>query len=106
MSMVPQCRTVTVHTFRGDRTSAFKQRIFGALDDERNQRLSERRAQEVFAYLVQQKIPPASMDVAAFGETRPIAPNDTPPGRQQNRRVELVVSGESIGTPPPSDPPQ
>jgi len=75
-------------------------------DDERNQRLSERRAQEVFAYLVQQKIPPASMDVAAFGETRPIAPNDTPPGRQQNRRVELVVSGESIGTPPPSDPPQ
>ena len=75
-------------------------------DDERNQSLSERRAQEVFAYLVQQRIPPSSMDVAAFGETRPIAPNDTPPGRQQNRRVELVVSGESIGTPPPSDPPQ
>ena len=75
-------------------------------DDERNQRLSERRAQEVFAYLVQQKIPQASMDVAAFGETRPIAPNDTPAGRQQNRRVEVVVSGESIGTPPPSDPPQ
>jgi outer membrane protein OmpA-like peptidoglycan-associated protein len=75
-------------------------------DDERNQRLSERRAQEVFEYIVQQKIPPSSMDVAAFGETRPIAPNDTPAGRQQNRRVELVVSGESIGTPPPSDPPQ
>ena len=75
-------------------------------DDERNQRLSERRAQEVFAYLVQQKIPQASMDVAAFGETRPIAPNDTPAGRQQNRRVEVVVSGESIGTPPLSDPPQ
>jgi outer membrane protein OmpA-like peptidoglycan-associated protein len=75
-------------------------------DDERNQRLSERRAREVFAYLVQQKIPPASLDVAAFGETRPVAANDTPPGRQQNRRVELVVSGESIGTPPPSYSPQ
>jgi hypothetical protein len=34
----PQCRTVTVHTFRGDRTSAFKQYIFGALDDQRNGR--------------------------------------------------------------------
>jgi hypothetical protein len=36
MSMgAPQCRTVTVHTFRGDRTSAFKQYLFGALDDMR-----------------------------------------------------------------------
>jgi len=34
----PQCRTVTVHTFRGDRTSAFKQYVFGALDDQRNER--------------------------------------------------------------------
>jgi outer membrane protein OmpA-like peptidoglycan-associated protein len=75
-------------------------------DDEQNQRLSERRAQEVFAYLVQQKIPPDSMDVAAFGETRPIAPNDTVEGRQQNRRVELVVSGESIGVSQTSTSPQ
>jgi len=75
-------------------------------DDERNQRLSERRAQEVFAYLVQQKIPPDSMDVVAFGEARPIAPNHTVAGRQQNRRVEVVVSGESIGAPSTSDSPQ
>jgi flagellar motor protein MotB len=36
-------------------------------------------------------------NTAGFGETRPVASNDTPTGRQQNRRVELVVSGESIG---------
>jgi outer membrane protein OmpA-like peptidoglycan-associated protein len=65
--------------------------------DALNQRLSEQRAHEVFAYLLQQKIPPHAMDVAAFGETRPIASNDAAEGRQQNRRVELVVSGESIG---------
>jgi outer membrane protein OmpA-like peptidoglycan-associated protein len=75
-------------------------------DDVRNQRLSERRAQEVFAYLVQQKIPPDSMNVSAFGETRPIASNDTAEGRQQNRRVELVVSGESIGVSGSQDSPQ
>ena len=32
-----------------------------------------------------------------FGKTRPVASNDTPEGRQQNRRVELVISGEAIG---------
>jgi outer membrane protein OmpA-like peptidoglycan-associated protein len=64
---------------------------------EENQRLSERRAAAVLAYLVQQKIPLTAVDTAGFGETRPIASNATPAGRQQNRRVELVVSGASIG---------
>jgi outer membrane protein OmpA-like peptidoglycan-associated protein len=64
---------------------------------EQNQRLSERRAGSVLAYLVQQKIPVGDIDTAGFGETRPVASNDTPAGRQQNRRVELVVSGASIG---------
>jgi outer membrane protein OmpA-like peptidoglycan-associated protein len=68
----------------------------GSADE--NQRLSERRASAVLAYLVQQKIPLTAVDTKGFGETRPIASNDTPAGRQQNRRVELVVSGESIGT--------
>jgi outer membrane protein OmpA-like peptidoglycan-associated protein len=62
-----------------------------------NQRLSERRAESVLAYLVQQKIPLTAVDTAGFGEARPIAPNTTAEGRQENRRVELVVTGESIG---------
>jgi outer membrane protein OmpA-like peptidoglycan-associated protein len=66
-------------------------------NDDYNQRLSERRADSVRSYLVQQKIPPTEVDAVGFGETRPVASNDTAAGRQQNRRVELVVSGESIG---------
>jgi outer membrane protein OmpA-like peptidoglycan-associated protein len=65
--------------------------------DDYNQRLSERRAESVRSYLVEQKIPPAAVDAEGFGESRPVASNDTASGRQQNRRVELVVSGESIG---------
>jgi len=63
-----------------------------------NQRLSENRAISVRAYLVEQGIAPNSIGTAGFGETAPVASNDTPTGRQQNRRVELIVSGESIGT--------
>jgi len=62
-----------------------------------NQRLSERRAESVRTYLVQQKIPPASVGAEGLGEGQPVASNATAAGRQQNRRVELVVSGESIG---------
>jgi len=62
-----------------------------------NQRLSERRAEAVREYLVQQRIPPTAVAAVGYGESRPVASNATPAGRQQNRRVELVVSGESIG---------
>jgi len=63
-----------------------------------NQELSENRAEGVRNYLTQQGVPAASTTAAGFGKTRPIASNDTSEGRQQNRRVELVVSGEVIGT--------
>lgn len=63
---------------------------------EENQRLSERRAASVHTYLVQQNIPLTAVDTAGFGETRPVASNETPEGRQQNRRIELIVSGEAI----------
>jgi outer membrane protein OmpA-like peptidoglycan-associated protein len=65
--------------------------------DNYNQGLSERRAESVRSYLLQQRIPPAAVDAEGFGESRPVATNNTPAGRQQNRRVELVVTGESIG---------
>ena len=63
-----------------------------------NQQLSEQRAGSVRDYLTQQGVPAASTTATGFGKTRPIASNDTSEGRQQNRRVELIVSGEVIGT--------
>jgi outer membrane protein OmpA-like peptidoglycan-associated protein len=63
-----------------------------------NQQLSEQRAEGVRSYLTHQGIPEASTTARGFGKSRPIASNDTTDGRQQNRRVELVVSGEVIGT--------
>jgi outer membrane protein OmpA-like peptidoglycan-associated protein len=63
-----------------------------------NQELSEQRADGVRSYLTQQGVPEASTTATGFGKTRPIASNDTSEGRQQNRRVELIVSGEVIGT--------
>jgi len=69
--------------------------------DEYNQSLSERRADSVRDYFVQQGIPAASIEARGFGKTSPIASNDTPEGRQQNRRVELVLSGDAIGNTTP-----
>jgi len=66
--------------------------------DSMNQQLSEERAGSVRDYLAKENIPAASMTSRGFGKTQPVASNDTVEGRQQNRRVELVVSGEVIGT--------
>jgi outer membrane protein OmpA-like peptidoglycan-associated protein len=66
--------------------------------DDYNQKLSENRAMSVRDYLTQSGIATASVTSRGFGKTQPVASNDTSSGRQQNRRVELVVSGEIIGT--------
>ena len=66
--------------------------------DAYNQGLSERRAEAVRSYLAQQGVPESSMTAKGLGEAQPIASNRTAEGRQQNRRVELIVSGEVIGT--------
>src|SRR5271157_3241513 len=65
--------------------------------DQMNQGLSEHRAASVRDYLVQQGVPTNSITANGFGNTMPVASNDNSAGRQENRRVELVVSGESIG---------
>jgi outer membrane protein OmpA-like peptidoglycan-associated protein len=65
--------------------------------DEMNQKLSENRAGSVRDYLVQQGVGNDSVTAKGFGNSSPVASNDLATGRQQNRRVELVVSGESIG---------
>ena len=67
--------------------------------DEMNQKLSENRAGAVRDYLVQEGVVTGSVSATGFGNTSPVASNDNSAGRQENRRVELVVSGEAIGSP-------
>jgi outer membrane protein OmpA-like peptidoglycan-associated protein len=67
--------------------------------DEMNQTLSENRAGVVRDYLVQQGVGTNSVSAKGFGNTLPVASNDNASGRQENRRVELVVSGDAIGSP-------
>jgi outer membrane protein OmpA-like peptidoglycan-associated protein len=66
--------------------------------DEYNQRLSEQRGGAVRDYLTQEGMAQDSVTSKGFGKTQPVATNDTAAGRQQNRRVEIVISGEVIGT--------
>ena len=82
------------------RDCSCKSRVTPTVSETRsyNQRLSENRAGSVRTYLVAQGIASTAVGTAGFGETQPVASNDTAAGRQQNRRVELVVAGEAIGT--------
>jgi outer membrane protein OmpA-like peptidoglycan-associated protein len=59
--------------------------------DAYNQALSERRAQSVADYLSTRGVARARMGIRGYGETQPIASNDTDAGRAQNRRVEIKV---------------
>jgi outer membrane protein OmpA-like peptidoglycan-associated protein len=67
-------------------------------NDDMNQALSEHRAGSVRDYLVQSGVNSNAVTAQGFGNTQPVATNDNSTGRQQNRRVELVVSGDIIGT--------
>lgn len=75
--------------------STLRLRIEGYTDsegtDERNQKLSDRRARAVFHYLSMQGIDPGRMDYVGYGSKRPIATNDTPEGMAQNRRTEMIL---------------
>jgi outer membrane protein OmpA-like peptidoglycan-associated protein len=62
-----------------------------------NQTLSEKRAQAVGDYLVSQGVQEANLTATGFGEADPVADNSTAAGRAQNRRVQMVVSGNAIG---------
>jgi outer membrane protein OmpA-like peptidoglycan-associated protein len=66
--------------------------------DEYNMKLSEDRANAVRAYLVSQGLDTGIVTAQGFGKTRPVADNSTAAGRQQNRRVEMVVAGDVLGT--------
>jgi outer membrane protein OmpA-like peptidoglycan-associated protein len=70
--------------------------------DEYNMKLSQQRADAVHDYLVAQGVPAPGVSAVGLGKADPVASNDTAAGRQQNRRVELVVSGEPIGVDVPT----
>jgi len=74
--------------------------------EEYNQELSENRANSVRNFLIDQGVPAAAVTAQGFGKTQPVASNDTPDGRQKNRRVELVVSGDAIDAADASAAPQ
>ena len=63
-----------------------------------NQRLSEERANAVRTFLVEQGVRLENIESHGVGMSEPVASNSTREGRQMNRRVDLVVSGQSIGT--------
>jgi outer membrane protein OmpA-like peptidoglycan-associated protein len=63
-----------------------------------NQRLSEQRAGSVREFLIGQGVNENAITAEGFGKTEPVASNDTPDGRQRNRRVEIVVNGDAIDT--------
>ncbi len=82
---------------------ALKLEIEGHTDstgsEELNQRLSEQRADAVQSYMASQDVPTELITARGFGKTMPHASNDTARGRQQNRRVEIIISGEALGDP-------
>jgi outer membrane protein OmpA-like peptidoglycan-associated protein len=65
--------------------------------DEYNLKLSDQRADSVRDYLVAQSVPDANVTAQGYGKAHPVADNATTSGRAQNRRVQLVVTGQSIG---------
>lgn len=67
--------------------------------DEYNQKLSEERADAVRDYLIAQDVKPNDVSAEGYGKSHPIADNSTAAGRAENRRVQLVVSGNAIGVP-------
>jgi outer membrane protein OmpA-like peptidoglycan-associated protein len=67
--------------------------------DDYNMKLSQRRADAVRDYLTSNGIGQTSVQAIGLGKDGPVASNDTAAGRQQNRRVEMVVSGDVIGQP-------
>jgi outer membrane protein OmpA-like peptidoglycan-associated protein len=64
-----------------------------------NQKLSQQRASTVGEYLIAQGLASDRVTTRGYGAEQPVGSNDTREGRRQNRRVELVVAGDVIGTP-------
>lgn len=76
-------------------------RVDGFTDDRgsdaEDRTISQGRAQLVRDILVTNGVPPNALMAVGYGKARPIASNSTPAGREQNRRVEIVIMGQAIG---------
>jgi len=72
--------------------------------DDYNQTLSEKRAESVRGYLVSSGVVPDHVTATGLGKANPVADNSTAAGRKLNRRVEMVVSGDVIGSQSPNEP--
>jgi outer membrane protein OmpA-like peptidoglycan-associated protein len=81
-----------------DRTVVIEGHTDSVGDNNYNFRLSQRRADSVRSYLIGQGIASNRLSAAGMGEDSPVASNDTATGRQQNRRVEIIISNTSVSS--------
>jgi flagellar motor protein MotB len=74
--------------------------VEGYTDSDSSEALASRRAQAVRETLIARGVPSAVVSARGFGNSRPLVSNSTESGREENRRVEIVISGEPIGNLP------
>ena len=74
--------------------------VEGSSDSASNESQATRRAESVRQTLIRSGMPPDRSAIRALGDSRPLVSNSSASGREQNRRVEIVISGDSIGTLP------
>jgi outer membrane protein OmpA-like peptidoglycan-associated protein len=82
-----------------DRSVAIEGHTDNVGSDDLNQALSQRRAESVKSYLMQHGIESRRLTASGIGENRPVADNDSESGRQQNRRVEIIIENPSSAIP-------
>jgi outer membrane protein OmpA-like peptidoglycan-associated protein len=74
--------------------------VEGSSDSAGNDSQATRRAESVRQTLIRSGMPPDRSAIRALGDSRPLVSNSSASGREQNRRVEIVIAGDSIGTLP------
>jgi outer membrane protein OmpA-like peptidoglycan-associated protein len=90
-------KLVTFLNSHADRSIAIEGYTDSVGSEDYNQALSQRRADSVRSYLVRQGIASGRLSASGMGESDPVAGNDSADGRQQNRRVEVIISNPAAG---------
>lgn len=81
-----------------DRTIMIEGHTDNVGDENYNYTLSQRRAESVKSYLVSQGLDPTRVSISGLGEGSPVADNSSDTGRQQNRRVEVIISNTNVSS--------